>query len=235
MTFANFLIFKMSRRYLATEIPSNFYNTAYEELSKLSQPWGLEGVAKVPLKDFSGQISVGVKYTKLEKTSPSKGFYFGYFNRARTAIPPDESKYDDTFTVEFYPKKVREDWRYLMDVVFPTYVAATQPYLGKLYDSEISTDDVFVTDEVTGEAWRRPDYVDPRLKVQRIWQANYWDRELCKRSFNLTPEEIVQRLSGKVANCRVFENGLLMIYSYDPIIGADILDIDAVVRPVLMS
>lgn len=233
MAYSNYLIFKMSRRYAENDQPSDLYDAAYEKLADLAPPWGLQGIPKVAIKEFRGEAAIGIKYTKVEKSSPIKEMRLGYMNRSRTALPGDDSMYDDTFTVEFYPKKVKEDWKYLLDVVFPAYVSATSPYFGRIYDGEIHVDDVITINEETGDSSRNVDYVDSRQGIYRIWPANYWDRELCLRSFRLTPEEIVQRLSGKVGSCRIFEGGVLLICSYDLLLGADIVKLNDVVLPLL--
>lgn len=223
----------MSRRYAAHEQPAELYDTAYEKLADLAAPWGLQGTSQVAMRRFNGEPAIGIKFGNLDKSSPIKDMRLGYMNRSRTALPSDDSMYDDTFTVEFYPKKVKEDWKYLLETVFPDYVSATSPYSGKLYDGGIHVDDVVTINEETGDSSRNADYVDARHGVYRIWPANYWDRELCMRGFGLTPEEIVQRLSGKIASSRIFENGVLVICSYDRLLGADILALNDVVLPLL--
>lgn len=156
-------------------------------------------------------------------------------NRNRSGLPADLPLNDDTLTVEFYPKKVLEDWKYLLDVVFPSYISAFHPYFGRLYDGQIHTDDVGTFDEETGEIRLNSAYVDWRHGIYRVWPANFWDRELCWRSFNLSPEDIVQRLSGKVASCRIFEDGVLIICSYEKLIGQEILKLNDIVLPLLRS
>lgn len=235
MTFSNSLIFRMRRRYGESEQPAALYNSIYTKLTELSPPWGLNGVPQIQMKEPRGAFTFGVKYQKLEKTSPVKNFLLGFANRNRTAVPEDRSINDDTLTVEFYPKKVKEPWPYLMDVVFPFYVQATGAYSGTLFDGEINVDDAALFDPETGDSAPNPAFVDPRHGVNRIWQANYWDRELCRRSFNLEPEAIVERLVGKVANCKKIADGVLVICSYDPLFGEDILELNDLILPILRN
>jgi hypothetical protein len=154
-------------------------------------------------------------------------------NRARTDDPSETSENDDCFDVEFYPKKVKEPWRHLLETVFPIYIKAAKPYVGMLCDVDIFVSDIGTGDRYTGEYHLNPNYVDIRKGVYRIWPANYWDRELCECSFKLTPEEIVKRLENKVADCRVFEDGVLLIYSFEPVLGDEILKINEVLMPIL--
>lgn len=168
-----------------------------------------------------------------EKSSPVGSVTIGVMNRQRTALPTDESTNDDTLAAEFYSHKLTCDWQYLLDVVFPAYIAATRPYIGHLYDSDISVADVVSYDEATGNSLHNVDYVDARKGVYRIWQANFWDRQLCMCSFGLVPEEIAARLAGHVAQCRVLQDGGLLICSYEPLFGDDIIRLNELVFPLL--
>ncbi|MES3022457.1 MAG: hypothetical protein V4857_12830 [Pseudomonadota bacterium] len=233
MASSNFLTFRLSHRYGEGEMPQALYRAMYCKLSELAQPWGLQGLPQIPMKEHRGAFTFGVNYKKLDKASPIKHYLLGIANRARSAPPADLAMNDDTLTVEFYPKKVRERWSYLMDVVFPAYVVVTGAYAGTLFDGDIAVEDAFLYDSDTETYAPNPGYIDPRHGVYRIWQANYWDRQLCRRSFNLEPEAIVKRLDGKVARCEQFADGVIVICSYDPLIGEDILKLNDLLLPLL--
>lgn len=227
-------MFKLNRRYSQTEAPEVLYDAAYRHLSGLAQPWGLEGVPMIPMKEIWGRGGIGIKYTKPSRASPVNAFWFGYQTRHRTGLPDDRAMHDDSLQIEFYPHKFDGEWAYLLDVVFPAYVAATRPYIAQLLDQDISVNDAFLINE-WGDASPNPDHVDPRLGIHRIWPANYWDRELCRRAFRLSPEDIVTRLSGKVASCRIVDDGVITIYSYDRMLAADILHINDAIMPLLRT
>ncbi len=232
MSDSNILIFKTARRYSQAEAPAKLYEAAYKHLSELAQPWGLNGVPMVPMKEVRGYHSIGVNYTKQSRASPVKAFWFGYMTRHRTGLPDEREANDDRLHIEFYPDKFDGEWTYLLDVVFPAYVAATRPYAARLVNQDIEVNDVFLIDEV-GDGSPNPAFIDQRLGVNRIWQANFWDRTLCQRAFGLTPEQIVTRLSGKVASCRIVDDGVMTIYSYERMLAADIHRIDEVIKPLL--
>ncbi|MFZ6769426.1 hypothetical protein ACO0LM_20435 [Undibacterium sp. Di26W] len=229
----NTLTIQFRRRFSKQEVLETVYQSAYEVLCKLPQPWGLDGVPMKSLPNYQGQISTGVSYTKQLKASPIKNFGIGFFNRNRRDEPPDESSYDDTMTVGFYVKKVDQNWKYLFSEVFPTYIQAFKPYVGELTEDRIFSSDIGSRNFDTGEIYRNPDFIDSRQGVCRIWPVNYWDRELCHKAFQLTPGEIVNRLAGKVAECREFENGVLLIYSYEPPTVEQILQINPELMPIL--
>jgi hypothetical protein len=233
MNLPSSLTFKMSCRYAENEHPSALYAETYAELADLEAPWGLKGISMAPIQERKGAETIGVKYNKVGKNSPIKSFVFGYMSRQRNGMPPDKALYDDTFTVEFYPKKVQEDWKYLLDVVFVRYIAATQPYFGRLYDTDIHANDVAPFDEASGESALNPAYIDWRQGVYRVWPANFWDRELCRRSFGLSPEDVVRRLSGVVSSCRVLCDGVLVICSYEKLSSEEVLVLNQKILPLL--
>lgn len=232
MSDSNLLIFKTARRYSQAEAPATLYEAAYKQLSALARPWGLNGVPMVPMQEIRGRGGIGINYTKQSRASPVKAFWFAYMTRHRTCLPDDRAVHDDSLHIEFYPNKFDGDWTYLLDVVFPAYLAATRPYAARLVNQDIEVNDVFLIDE-RGDASPNPAFIDQRLGVNRIWQANFWDRTLCQRAFGLTPEEIVTLLFGKVANCRIVDDGVLTIYSYEHMLAADIRRIDEVIKPLL--
>ena len=122
-----------------------------------------------------------------------------------------------------------------METVFPTYIKAMRPYLGKMYDVDLATADMGTPNFDTGEFYENPDYVQSRKGIYRIWPANYWDSDLCRRAFNLTPEEIVKRVKDQVATCEVFEHGVLLIYSNEQMSIEEILNINSVLIPLFKS
>jgi hypothetical protein len=229
------MIFQMNRQYEGGDDPFELYDAEFDVLGSLAPPWGLEGIQKIPMVDHRGAITLGVKYSKLEKASPVKSIIFGFMSRKRTGPPPDTAVSDDTLTVEFYPKKVHENWNYLFDTVFTTYILAARPYFARLYDDQIHANDVGTFDEELGQIILNPSFIDWRRGVYRVWPANFWNREYCRRSFNLEPEAIVERLTGKVEHCRVFEDGVLLICAYRQMNSEEIMMLNDAVLPHLLG
>ena len=226
---------EVNRRFSKSERPEEIYQAMYNVLATLPPPWGLKGIPIKKIPKYDGDFSFNVSYTKQEKISPIKSFDISFMNRNRRDEPTDEPINDDRIIIDFHPKKIKEQWRYLMEVVFPTYIKASNPYLATIFDGDIYISDIGALNLDTGEYQYNQDYIDIRKGIYRIWQANYWDRELCHRAFKLTPEEVVQRLSGKVADCRVYENGVLLIYSFEPLLGDEILKINDELMPILRN
>lgn len=228
-----YLTFKMNGNNAAAATPATLHDRQYRIISELAPPWGLKGRDQIPLPPTADRQSVAARYPATDRSAPIRDFRFGYVNRSRGAPLPDEPSYDDTLTVQFYPKKVQEDWHYLFDHVFRNYIDATLPCFGRLYDEQIHTEDVASFDDALGVSSFNPDYIDWHTGVYRVWQANYWDGALCRRAFDLSPEQIVRRLSTIAARCDLYRAGVILIYSYATMRGEEIMQINGKILPAL--
>jgi hypothetical protein len=72
--------------------------------------------------------------------------------------------------------------------------------------------------------------VNGRDGVYRINTVNYFDRELCRRAFNLSPEEIAHRLEGKVERVSLLLDGVLLIVTSELLDRTELEKVDAMVR-----
>lgn len=227
--------FVSSHRFSFEDTPEQLSDHAYEVLSRIPAPWGLEGISKRGLREYAGEISTGVSYSKdlVMKGGAIKSFSMGFMNRKRADTPANEPVNDDRLRVDFRLHKVSESWKYVMREVFPAYVEAMGAYFAVLEEEGLEFSDSWDCDPVTGTCSPKKDYVHSRIGVSRIWPANYWDRELCMRAFSQTPEDVVQRLASRVAEARVFRDGALIICSYDIMPHELVASVDAELRPVL--
>ena len=208
------------------------YKRAFDALSALDPPWGFKGLEKKPLTSGAKTASsVGVGYTR-ELGAPNQVFSIGFRNRHFQPVVEDSELYDDLLISELNldHKKIKVDYAYMLRKVFPTYVDAMDAYVGFLsegnhvYNRYIAARDAPSTENAD---------VGFRHGVDVIWPANFWDRELCRRAFKLTPEQVVERVSAAVAEARVFKDGALVIYSYERLPNDDMHEIEATLRPLL--
>ena len=114
-----------------------------------------------------------------------------------------------------------------MREVFPAYVEAMDAYNAWMQDEHVYRQ----VAESRGGDWGG----DFRDDVAVIMPANFWDRELCRRAFRLTPEQIVGRLQGRVAEARLFLDGVLVVYSYERVPDDKLWLIDGELRPFLQK
>ena len=219
-------------RFNFAETPDLLYDKAYEVLSSLMPPWGLHGIVKKPLPQVKSNFMTGVSYTR-EVGRPVKSYSLGFQNRAHSKPPADLPMYDDVLLVVVRPKQLTPELvSSLLREALPRFVEAMRPYWMALEEDGLGVEDA--REKLPeGGTKERVDFVDPRRGVNRIWPANYWDGELCRRAFNLTPEQVVQRLSSHVAEVRTINAGVLVIDSFDIPSDDAIRQIDARLRPLL--
>jgi hypothetical protein len=159
----------------------------------------------------------------------------GFINRESAANETFKFEHDDSLTADFNINHKSMDYGYLVREVLPAYVEAMGAYYMRLSEDRISGLDVseLLNDGRTLQP--RADYVYFRDGVNRIWPANYWDREICRLAFSLTPEQVVNRLTGHVAEARIMMDGALITYSYDRVPDDQIALIDSQLRPLLLG
>lgn len=113
----------------------------------------------------------------------------------------DNSLSDDLLSVTLDPEKL--DVRYLLYTVIPTYIVAFDAYLVEYFD-----------DGMIDAAWDDPAGrvdVDIRQSVGRINVASFYDEILCRRAFDLSPAEVVDRVAGRVEHSRLVGDGAYLI------------------------
>lgn len=154
--------------------------------------------------------------------------YFGMKMGAHRSETGDYSIYDDGMTISVNINNKLMDYEFFVKSALPVYIEAMQPYLVEL----IVSDESVASKQWPIDAVETKDFRDG---VRRIWPANFWDRELCRRAFHLTPEQVVRCLEGHVAEARVFMDGALIVCSHERIPNEKILAIDGELRPLLKA
>ena len=189
----------------------SLYRRAVAVLSRLDPPWGLKDMPIKPLPTMRANPGVGVGYTR-ELKAPIRVFWLGFKNRQLRAEPDDSPWWDDTLMVDFSIDHPKVDYAHLVQQVIPVYVEAMDAYRVDLREENVASLDLNALS-------RSPppdlpvDVGNYRKYVNRIWAANYWDRQLCNRAFGLTPEHVAERLKDHVAESRILRNGVLVVYS----------------------
>ena len=174
-------------------------------LKEFDFPWGYKGHS-VPNIDVKKPKIVYV--VKLKELSP-RGLrsYLTYSLRSDQYLR-DVAEHDDGVIIEFKPKDL--DLSFFVKEVFPRYIESFDCYRASVINRELSRDDWTAVSEKMNSTGKD---VDGRDGVYRVNEINFYDRELCKRAFSLTPEKIVERLEGKVESVYLFHDGVVLIYS----------------------
>jgi hypothetical protein len=171
----------------------------FEGIKGLPVPWGLGERPVPPIPEFKGASVV---------FSMSKFFGDGVRRAQMTYVYrrmlEDRGSSDDLLNITFNPAKV--DVYHLIYTVIPKYIEAFDAYLVEFFD-----------DQFIDLAWETsPEqrvHVNPRFNVNRVNVVSFYDELLCRRAFNLTPAEVLERLQGKIEHARLLHNGVYLVGS----------------------
>jgi hypothetical protein len=189
------------------------HNNFLRVVSDLGVPWGLNDSLKVP--PIGSELVTSVSLDKLLPVGV-KG-RISYALRDQKYLE-DDAQFDDTLFIEFTASKV--DYSDLLKVVFPRYIKAFGSYRSALHDWSVTRSDWPLVVEAC-EATKKD--VNGRDGVFRINAANYFDKELCFRAFGKGPRELFDSVSGCVEEVREFEDGVLIVISYNPLSAGELL------------
>jgi len=197
----------------------------------LDSPWDLVGREKVP--DIGSGLSTEVRLSRHLSIRGDAYILYEYRTEWVHDPNPDHSFHDDHMVIELTSKKI--NYGYVAREVFPCYARAFQSYYGTIHDMdlEIADNPRLAAPERSPGQWRLKYSNNLRELIIRINAVNYFDRELCRRSFGLTPEVMVERLSGKVEDARMLGDGILLVYTYKFLEVEELKKVDGEVRKML--
>jgi len=140
----------------------------------------------------------------------------------------DTAQYDDYIVspIGFCPA----EYRVFVQQVFPEYIRVFKPYRAAIEHDEIAVAD---WKRVIDRSQGADVDIDGRGDVSRLWPVSYYDRHLCQHAFGLSPEEVVSRVRGTVRSATVVGNGVLVIYTYDMLDGAETERVSAILQGLL--
>lgn len=203
---------------------NQFHKQIMETISSIDELWNGQNVEKVELEN-AGSCS-GSNLTPVLKD----GFEgaVSYIFRDENYLS-DKAMYDDFMSLDIDTDKV--DYTSFILDVFPQLVKAMNAYRATvILDEELDLGDY---DEIVDQVEKTEKDIDGRDTVYRINSVNYFDRELCLRAFELSPEQIVERLNGKVKSVFLLMHGVLLITSSEIMSRDRIERIDIEVRTLL--
>jgi hypothetical protein len=183
------------------------HKAIFDTLAELPPPWGLQGNAPPEIPDPGADLGCGVTISKLLGKGISGRVYYDY-RRTFSGIESSEASFADFLDMSFNPIKV--DFKQLVVDVLPKLIVAFDAYIAHIGD------DKFV--DLDFDAKRQyPWEGDRRLLVYRITPVCYMDSSICRLNFNLTPEQIAERLEGHVERVCLIHNGIYVVVTSDPL------------------
>lgn len=175
----------------------------FARLRELPGPWGMMGQESPSAPSCGREIAADSPLGKLL----GKGIRgFAYYRYRYPGLGEDISMNDDFVTLTFNPEKV--DYQSLICQALPAYIEAFDGYLAEIRDDGLFDDDF--------EAKRKLKTED-RETVYRVHPISYFDRLLCRRAFDRTPEQVAAHLSGKIEEVRLLHDGVYLIGSSRPL------------------
>lgn len=189
-------------------------------IQQLNDPWNLKNATKIA--DVGGDLSTEVMLTK-HLGRGLKG-WIDYKYRSEQNLQ-DYGSDDDFIAIDFDPKKV--DYGYLVRIIFPCYALAFEAYRSAFTNIELKTEDYCKIRKGID------DYTNFRNSIFRINAVNYFDRELCRRAFAMSPEKIVEKLGNKLEDVRMLGDGVLLVYTYELLEKEELAKVDIEVRKML--
>ena len=196
---------------------SHKHDAFLSRIIDLGPPWGPQSEEWPKAKDAGKNPMTVVSLQRLISFGTRASA-----NYANRKYLRDDASADDWISVEFNAKQV--NYSDLVTAVFPRYISAFRAYVASVEHCEFAIKDF--------ERWRSTSKTG-RDGVFRIHAVNFFDRELCRRAFALTPEQVVRKTSGRVERASVESDGALIIVTSRLLSFAEAAMIDAEFRPLL--
>jgi hypothetical protein len=190
-------------------------------IKDIPPPWGLGDRPAPPAPDFGRSSRANIGLTKFFGEGVKSAMLSYRYRRMLS----DDGYSDDGLTIDFDPAKV--DVHHLIYTVIPRYIEAFDAYRVDYYDEQF-VDLAYERREEEGRITytaKSKEYVNPRFKVKQVWLVSFYDELLCRRAFNLSPAEVMERLQGKVEQSQLLQGGVYLVGSSQvlPVSEAQIL------------
>ena len=213
---------ELRHRALATEFIPERHERFLAKIAGLDSPWNLAGIG--PLPDIGSELLVTVALGKIFGVGVKGRLTYVYRS---VGYLEDNAQYDDSLFIEFAPGDISID---KIIEILPVYISGFECYRATLHNWAVTRSDWPGLVEACDKTGRD---LNGRDGVYRINVINYFDRELCKRAFLLSPEEIFERLDGKVQSVSLVHDGIFMVYSSKELNRHQFQGVDSVVRSLL--
>lgn len=183
------------------------YEKFFEQIKDIPVPWGPGKRPIPPAPKFGRLSSASVALTKFFGDGVKRATMTFVYRR----LLEDKGSSDDLLTITFDPAKV--DVHYLTHTIIPKYIEAFDAYLMEYFDEQFISSAWESREEegkITLTAKSKVD-VNPRLEVARVNIASFYDDILCRRAFQLSPAEVVDRFQGEIEIARLLQNGVYLV------------------------
>ena len=191
-----------------------------ENISLLDSPWNLQDIGSL---DDIGSELILIKVLDEVLLKGIKGRIQYCFRNEKYLT--DIANRDDVIIIEYDGEKVKFDKD--LEEMFVKYIGSFDCYKATVHEVAITRKD---WPNIVREHKKTHKDINGRDGVYRINSVNYFDEELCKRAFKLSPKAIVKRLTGKVESVSLLNGGVYLVYSSKLLTMEELENIDCKVR-----
>jgi len=143
-------------------------------------------------------------------------------------IKPYIDDKDDHLNINFNLNNV--DFKVFSTQIFKHYISSFDAYRAEIYFDAASAIDFPEIQKIFFDTGKN---LNARDGIYRIGPLCYFSDELCKKSFGFTSREVVNRLKDDVEDVYEHHNGVIIIYSSEPVDKETYFKIDKELRPLL--
>lgn len=200
---------------------NQFHDTFLKKISTLDTSWSLSKAKKIP--EIGANLSTNLSLTKLLPKNVT-GF-INYLFRGNHINGTDN--YDDRIIIDYISGC--DITKQVIDIL-PMYISGFNAYFATVNNSDISADD---WDTVIDNTINKGIEFNSYNEILRVNPINYYSRELCKNVFNLTPEEIKDRLVNNVEQISLVHDGVFFVVTSEELPPEEHIKIDSKIRKLL--
>jgi|GEM_PF-1652941 len=180
----------------------------FERIKSVPAPWGMGNQVVPRGPTFRDGDFDAIGFTKFFGGAVKQAMLTYVYRRTLD----DSGDSDDRLFIDIDPAK--SDLHQFAQVVIPRFIEAFDGYRAECFDEQF----LFSANKVReGEIVARspePTEVDNlRFRVTEVMPISFFDELLCRRAFNRTPAEVLERMRGMVEHARLLHGGVYLIGS----------------------
>ena len=217
--------FEMRRRVRVTDDPHTMHERFLAAMRAAGRPWWNSDTEFGGL-DLNGNLECQVDVSKGLPGDTIASL--AYVHRGADYLQ-DKSLFDDRFVATFHVDG--DEYADFLNAGLEHLLDAFRPYRAQvILDEDLALDDwdLAITKSVdTGKD------EDGRDGIIRIWPVIFLDDELCRRALGMSPEDVVNRLMGKVERVQRCFGGTLIVAASGLLDSDGVVAIDRRIRELL--
>ena len=186
-------------------------------LAQIDPPFGLKGkpLPPPPPEDCGGKgdwhcgftihdrkpVITDVTYITREGWRPDYDIY------------RDDSDFDDVYSVHIFKGYSKKEYIRFISEIYPQVIEAFEGYTAHLGSAEYDFIEKLTTGAMPEARGTYTFAFNERWEIGYLEQVQFWDGLLCRRLFDISAEEVIRRLEGKVPFVRPLLDGVYVVFN----------------------